>query len=368
MQNVGTAPPLVRLARGMAGAAPGMPTGQSAAAVDAGRKMRQRLLLGFACYYLFAIFFCWLIDRDFGDRVVMTILGQDFVVDRLRVRFVNLAILAMIAMPAVFAIELMAVGWQRSSLRSLLGGSSATGRTDVACFALWQVHLLHIPRIALTFGAALTTGNWLHVWLSGQTGFSLSLGALPLLAQYLAYFLIYTFCDYWQHRLDHSRYFWPIHRYHHGAEEFHILTSLRVHPATFSQVVVMTLPLAVLDASPSLIAGAAFGTTILRLVNHSRIDSDFGWIGRWLVQSPVNHRFHHRRDPSKPACNFSLLPVWDRLFGTWEEGGSQATVIGVGEPYRQGAWILPDMWRDYREFLVGLADLLPWRSAPITEP
>ena len=361
MQDIGTAPPLAGLAGGVPGAGSDVAAGQSSAAA---REIRRRLLLGFACCYLFAIFFCWLIDRDFGDRVVMTVLGQDFVIDRLRVRVLDVAILATIVMPTIFAVELIAVGWQRSSLRSLLDGRSATGRTDLACFALWQFHLLHIPRVALTFGATLATGTWLHVWLHARTGFSLSLGALPFFAQYLGFFLIYTFCDYWQHRLDHSRYFWPIHRYHHGAEEFHILTSLRVHPATFSQVVIMTLPLAVLDASPSLIAGVAFGTTILRLVNHSRIDSDFGWIGRWLLQSPLGHRLHHRRDSAAPACNLSLFPVWDHLFGTWKEGGSQAIAIGVGEPYRQGAWVLPDMWRDYREFLVQIAALLRWRQVP----
>ena len=30
--------------------------------------------------------------------------------------------------------------------------------------------------------------------------------------------------------------------------------------------------------------------------------------------------------------------------------------------YRQGAWVLPDMWRDYRKFLVQLATLLRWRA------
>jgi sterol desaturase/sphingolipid hydroxylase (fatty acid hydroxylase superfamily) len=368
LQNIGTAPPLVRLAQEILGPAPDLPTGQNSAAADAARQMRQRLLLGFACYYLFAVFFCWLISRDLDDRIIMTILGQDFVVDRLRVRIVNVAILATIIMPAVFAVELIAVGWQRSSLCSLLGGRSATGRTDVACFVLWQVHLLHIPRVALTFGVSLVAGTWLHVWLRERTGLSLSLAGLPFLAQYLGYFLVYTFWDYWQHRLDHSRFFWPIHRYHHGAEEFHILTSLRVHPASFSQIIVMTLPLAVVDASPGLIAGLAFGTTILRLIIHSRIDSDFGWIGRWLLQSPVGHRLHHRLDPAAPASNLSLFPVWDRLFGTWEEGGNQAIVIGVSKPYRQGAWILPDMWRDYREFLLQLVALLRWRKAPAGEP
>ena len=120
----------------------------------------------------------------------------------------------------------------------------------------------------------------------------------------------------------------------------------------------MALPLAVLNAPLSLFTGMAFGTSLLRLVIHSRIDSNFGWIGRWLLQSPVDHRLHHRLDSGRQACNFGLFPVWDRLFGTWREGGSQKIAIGVAEPYRHGAWILPDMWRDYREFLAQIAALL----------
>ncbi len=48
------------------------------------------------------------------------------------------------------------------------------------------------------------------------------------------------------------------------------------------------------------------------------------------------------------------MPLWDRLFGTW--GGQVAAdlPIGVDTPYRHGAWVAPDLWRDYREFWAGL--------------
>lgn len=367
MRNIGTAPPSLGVARQVLGAAIDPPTGAGTPASQAFRETRQRLLLGFIGYYLCAVFLCWLISRNVDDRVVVTILGHSFVFEQLRVRVLEAAILTALVTPAVFALELVAVGWERSSLHSLLRGRSASGRSDFVCFALWHVHLLDIPKVGLTFGVALVTGGWLHDWLRERAGISLSLGGMPLLIQYTGYFLLVTFWDYWQHRLEHSRYFWPIHRYHHSADEFHILTSMRVHPATFSRVIAMTLPLAVVNAPPSLIAGTAFGATILRFIIHSRIDSDFGWIGRWLLQSPIGHRFHHRLNPAGLASNLSLFPVWDRLFGTWQDGGSQRVAIGVAEPYRQGAWILPDMWRDYREFLVQLAALLRWRKAPVRE-
>jgi sterol desaturase/sphingolipid hydroxylase (fatty acid hydroxylase superfamily) len=88
---------------------------------------------------------------------------------------------------------------------------------------------------------------------------------------------------------------------------------------------------------------------------HSRIDSDWGWIGRWVVQSPTHHRLHHVLDIStRPVGHFSMTPIWDRLFGTWRGDADQSLVIGVDTAYRHGFWIAPDILRDYWHFWKGL--------------
>ena len=87
---------------------------------------------------------------------------------------------------------------------------------------------------------------------------------------------------------------------------------------------------------------------------HTRSQSDFGWVGRWLIQSPLHHRLHHKLDMTEPTGNFSLVPLWDRLFGTWQEAKDPHVPIGVAAPYRQGAWIIPDLLRDYRDFWLAL--------------
>src|SRR5262245_27379371 len=81
-------------------------------------------------------------------------------------------------------------------------------------------------------------GHWM--------GVTLSLAGLPVGVQVACYLLIYTFFDYWAHRLDHSPLFWPLHRYHHSAQEFCILTSDRVHPANFSSQLALYLPLSLI--------------------------------------------------------------------------------------------------------------------------
>jgi sterol desaturase/sphingolipid hydroxylase (fatty acid hydroxylase superfamily) len=92
----------------------------------------------------------------------------------------------------------------------------------------------------------------------------------------------------------------------------------------------------------------------LHYLIHTRITSDFGWIGRWVVQSPLHHRLHHKLDTTEPTSNFSLVPLWDRLFGTWAEADIARVKVGVAAPYRQGIWAVPDLLRDYRDFWLAL--------------
>ena len=261
--------------------------------------------------------------------------------------------LGLVLAPAAFLIELLATGWSNSSLRHLLLERSPSSRSDLIVFVLWQIHVMNVFRAFFTFGIALISGLWIHNLLLSATGIDLGFSWMPAPLAFLTYVLLFTFLDYWTHRLDHTNYFWPIHRYHHSAEEFFVITSDRGNPAAFSTAFATTIPLGILGMSPV----TGFWIYILvgaqHLIIHSRIDSDFGWVGRYLLQSPVHHRLHHIRDTSRPTAHFSLLPVWDHLFGTWRGGGSQQVVIGVEHPYRHGFWIFSDLFRDYDDFIRG---------------
>jgi sterol desaturase/sphingolipid hydroxylase (fatty acid hydroxylase superfamily) len=135
-----------------------------------------------------------------------------------------------------------------------------------------------------------------------------------------------------------------------------VLNSVRIHPAAFTSVMSATLPAVLFQTSPDVIADVMLFVITLRYVIHSRIDSDFGWVGRWIIQSPVHHRLHHVLDMSRPTGHFAITPIWDHLFGTWRSDADevdQTLVIGVDTPYRHGAWIGPDVWRDYLDFWKG---------------
>ncbi len=319
---------------------------------DDGTALRWALIL-FAIYsFLIGASVYWL-DAMVPDRLGVTFLGTSYSVGNVHQHIIDAGILGFVLAPVAFMIELLATGWNDSSLRHLLLERSPSSRSDLVVFILWQTHVMNGIRTLFTFGIALISGLWIHRLLLSATGIDLGFSWLPAPLAFLAYVLVFTFLDYWTHRLDHTRYFWPIHRYHHSAEEFFVITSDRGNPAAFSTAFATTIPLGILGMSPT----TGFWIYILvgaqHLIIHSRIDSDFGWVGHYLLQSPVHHRLHHIRDMSLPTAHFSLLPVWDHLFGTWRGGGSQQVVIGVEHPYRHGFWVFPDLLRDYKDFLHG---------------
>ena len=170
----------------------------------------------------------------------------------------------------------------------------------------------------------------------------------------IVYFTVYSFFDYWAHRLGHTKYFWPLHRYHHSAEDFSVLNALRIHPAGFAGIFFINIPMPLLGATPEAMIWVNVATVMLGFVIHSRMESGFGWVGRYIIQSPLHHRLHHKLDMTEATGFFGMMPLWDHLFGGWSERRDPNVVVGVDTPYRQGFWVMPDLLRDYWDFWKGL--------------
>ena len=115
----------------------------------------------------------------------------------------------------------------------------------------------------------------------------------------------------------------------------------------------INLPMATLGATPAVMIYVNVVVAALGFVIHSRIDSSFGWVGRYIVQSPNHHRLHHKLDMSHPTGHFAMAPMWDHLFRTWYGDADQSLVIGVDTPYRHGVWVGADLVRDYWDFWKG---------------
>ena len=287
------------------------------------------------------------------DQLTLTLAGRHLTLGNIHQKLIGNAALISVILPAAFWIECVVVGWRESSFRQLLFSPNASTKTDVAVFILGEAHVMSLLSKLMLLGASMISGLWIHDWLSKTTGLDIDPSGLPLTLQVVIYFYVYTFFDYWTHRVDHSRPFWPLHRYHHSAEEFCVVTSTRAHPAAFTAVFLISVPMAVLGASAEVMIYVNIATISLGFLIHSKIPSDFGWVGRWIIQSPVHHRLHHKLDMSYATGHFGMAPIWDHLFGTWSEKADPALAIGVSRTYRHGFWVAPDLLRDYWDFWRG---------------
>jgi sterol desaturase/sphingolipid hydroxylase (fatty acid hydroxylase superfamily) len=267
--------------------------------------------------------------------------------------FFRYAVVGLLIVPGILVIEWRCVGWQRSSLRALLSLDGST-RSDLVFFVLNHLRLFRWPQIILTFGIAMISGDairhaletWLHIPAPSY--------ALPAYVAFPWFFFLYTIFDYLAHRVDHSDLFWPLHRFHHAAQEFTVFTADRGHPASaIVQIFMKIFPLTLLGVTTDALIDIGMMVFIINYLNHSRIDWDFGWFGRWVVQSPLHHQFHHSI-AERHSCNLSLCPLWDRLGGTWRDIPAETIRLGTTMPYRHGFNILPDLARDYRDFLQGV--------------
>ncbi|CAN5495902.1 hypothetical protein BH10PSE3_BH10PSE3_32610 [soil metagenome] len=298
----------------------------------------------------------WALTHVVPDTVALHLFGRDHVMHDVHRRVINRTIEISILLPSIFFFEYLWTGWAQSSVRHLLIDRTASGWSDVACYLFQSAPIWTLVSAIMSFGVVYVSGEGLRCLLTQATGINLSIASAPLPLQTAVLFLLYTLFDYWSHRLDHSRLFWPLHRFHHAAESFSVLTAARVHPAMFTAIVGAVLPGLLLGSKPAALASVGLVIIIIRLLIHSRIESNFGWVGRWIVQSPLHHRLHHSLN--RMPINLGLLPIWDRLFGTWRDAPRQAMRIGTPAPYRHGVWIGPDLWRDYCEFGAGVKKLV----------
>ncbi len=158
-------------------------------------------------------------------------------------------------------------------------------------------------------------------------------GVLAVVAGFAVYYLLSSFIGYWQHRLMHWRWFWQLHRFHHAATEFNILTTFRVNPAEAITVIPAVLPFFFLKVpSTGLFAIFVVANQVLASLQHSSLPWSLGWLGRWVITAPTNHQVHHSIDPEHQDKNFSSCPLWDHMFGTWYGGPNRPSAYGIADP------------------------------------
>ena len=140
---------------------------------------------------------------------------------------------------------------------------------------------------------------------------------LPLWVQILGGFLVLELGIYAWHRTMHNvTFLWRwFHQMHHSPERVDIWGALYFHPFdTLGFTFVGSLAL-VLGFGVSAEAAIAINllATFFGLFQHANIRTP-QWLG-FVIQRPESHSAHHERGVH--ARNYSDLPFWDIVFGTF---------------------------------------------------
>jgi sterol desaturase/sphingolipid hydroxylase (fatty acid hydroxylase superfamily) len=326
----------------------------------AGPRVAPRLAAGVAVAAILAAYLglvaagWWAVVHVLPDDFSLTLAGRTLHLGNVRNKILGNAALLFLMLPLALFIEGLVVGWQASSTRQMLQARTPSVKTDLIYLILGQARVTDILGRVMTLGVAMISGGLVREVIRAKTGFAVDPSAIPLVLQVVLYFFTYTFLDYWTHRVDHSRYFWPLHRYHHAAQDMSVINAGRSHPAAIlSGTFIINMPLAVLGASPAVMVYVNVVVISIGFLIHSKIDSNWGWFGRYVIQSPNHHRLHHILCQKVPTGHFAMAPVWDHLFGTWRGEADQTLPIGVDTPYRHGWFIAHDIVRDYADFVRG---------------
>jgi len=139
--------------------------------------------------------------------------------------------------------------------------------------------------------------------------------------------LVGTFFFYWWHRVRHARGFWRVfHQVHHSPARIEVATSFYKHPVE----VISDSLLSALVLYPLLGASltGAFWNNCFAATGEYFYHANFR-SPRWLklfIQTPELHSVHHQVDVHR--YNFSDLPLWDRLFGTYRDAATFSSACG----------------------------------------
>ena len=158
--------------------------------------------------------------------------------------------------------------------------------------------------------------------------------------QALEIFFMADLLGYGMHRLFHGRRLWSFHAVHHGSTEVDWLSSVRLHPVNEAVTrSVEVIPLLLLGFNPVALASYVPFITLYAILLHANVNWNYGPL-RYVIASPVFHRWHHSKEPEALDKNFAgFFAFWDLLFGTFYVPENKLpTDFGVKETIPDSLW------------------------------
>lgn len=237
----------------------------------------------------------------------------------------SLSILAII-------IDLIYSGWKKSSLKRILSFEKST-RIDFISWAIENLSFYNTFSLILSFG--------LCYYLVGifQNFFNFNFQIKNATLQLILVIFISDFKGWLSHIIFHkSKNLWQLHSFHHSATNFNILTRHRGH---FLESEIKrffdVIPFVLLGAPLSSYLLIRFLTELHQMLIHSSSNSNWGFIGKYLLVSPAAHRVHHSINPKHFNKNYGITFIfWDRIFKTYHHK-EENIILGIpNNPYNRG--------------------------------
>jgi sterol desaturase/sphingolipid hydroxylase (fatty acid hydroxylase superfamily) len=215
---------------------------------------------------------------------------------------------------------------RRSGLRSryLSGGF----RTDLIYAGVELSHvaplLVLVPFTSGLNQLLASTMPWLRIDL-----------AIPAWLQLVLLFVFLDFWTYWYHRALHgNRYLWQFHKVHHSQEQLSAFSNFRVSLLDRTvNVTALSIPTFMIGGNYAMPILVIFLLQFHQLILHIDVDWKLGWLSRIFVL-PGFHVVHHSTAPHHANRNFgAVLSVWDYLFRTAVERGSDQLAFGLTDEH-----------------------------------
>jgi sterol desaturase/sphingolipid hydroxylase (fatty acid hydroxylase superfamily) len=195
-----------------------------------------------------------------------------------------------------------------------------------------RVAVLNLAQVLAVYLGMFSWDRWLPGlawWHAGELG---SVAGIAL------GYLTITFVYYWWHRARHEiPLLWRfVHQLHHSPARLEVATSFYKHPAEIllNGLLSSFLLHVIVGLDPASASVVVTITGLAELIYHSNLRTPY-WLG-FLFQRPESHRRHHQRDHHRG--NYSDLPLWDMLFGTFDNPRDNPRECGFGVERERQVW------------------------------
>jgi len=222
-----------------------------------------------------------------------------------------------------------------SSLQRILANGNSA-KADAVVWFIFYVAMPYVQSIVSVLtvpGLAYLAMNSLGTSMGWPSLFGRWMPRDPI-AIFVVWLLAVDFAIYVAHVLMHKvPWLWHLHRLHHSATEFNIITGIRITLGErfFNDLMILlSLALVLGLPSPQQIFTVMFVYNIIDLLQHSDLPWDYGVFG-YAIASPRYHRMHHSVHPEDSDANYgNIFSFWDYLFGTVARRYRQSTHTADG--------------------------------------